>query len=209
MFVFVTSALQRFSDMVFVRLRNKADEGLQQASGQRSAKLPDNFTSDQVPAGAKETTRNWFYKTACIRELLPRVYIEVTLLRCYRFLSDSDYPTVLSKLASIIRGLGDPLVATYARSYLTIMASQVVDFTAGKVPFVVGMLQDTFATFKMFGETSHQDILTKHQLKQRDYLRSLSPAVELLCQCVGRAGSKELFQSFLLQVTYNKSTQTS
>lgn len=39
--------------------------------------LPKGWTCDDIGAIARETCRNWFYKTACIRELLPRILIEV------------------------------------------------------------------------------------------------------------------------------------
>ena len=42
--------------------------------------LPKGWTCDDIGAIARETCRNWFYKTACIRELLPRILIEV---RCW------------------------------------------------------------------------------------------------------------------------------
>ena len=102
--------------MVYQRLLNRAEEALLEESagrgggggggGSQSAgvKLPPSFRSTDVPSSAKDTCRNWFYKTACIKDLLPRVYVEITLLKCYRFLSDSEYPAILAKLGSFIRG---------------------------------------------------------------------------------------------------------
>ena len=83
-FVMVTDALDKFSNMVFNRLKNRADEVLNEGVKGNVGKriiLPENFTSADIPQGAKETCRNWFYKIACIRELLPRAYIEITLLK--------------------------------------------------------------------------------------------------------------------------------
>lgn len=119
LFVLVTDELDKFGEMVFNRLKKKAEEVLNEGNkSNKLIKLPHDFTSNDIPNTAKETCRNWFYKIACIRELLPRVYVEMALLKCYRFLSDNDYPQILSRLGSIARGLGDPLVSLYARTYL-------------------------------------------------------------------------------------------
>lgn len=107
--------------MVYQRLLNRAEDALLEESAGRGgggsqsmgAKLPPSFLSTDVPSSAKDTCRNWFYKTACIKELLPRVYIEITLLKCYRFLTDSEYPAILAKLGSFIRGWSGTLINNY------------------------------------------------------------------------------------------------
>ena len=79
---------------------------------------PANFTPDMVSDVAKETCKNWFFKIASIRELVPRLYVELAILRCYNFLAKDDYSNALQRLCTMIRGIGNPLVATYCRAYL-------------------------------------------------------------------------------------------
>lgn len=72
--------------------------------------LPENFTPEMVPEAVKETCLNWFYKIASIRELLPRFYLEIALLKSYSFLNQAEFNQALLRLTRIIRGIGDPLV---------------------------------------------------------------------------------------------------
>lgn len=78
------------------------------------------LSRSQVPESAKETCRNWLFKIASIRELIPRLYVEASILRCYSFLSSDDrvYKTTLERLAAMTCGIGDPLVSMYARCYV-------------------------------------------------------------------------------------------
>uniref|UniRef100_A0A8C5N900 VPS35 endosomal protein-sorting factor-like n=1 Tax=Gouania willdenowi TaxID=441366 RepID=A0A8C5N900_GOUWI len=108
-FVLITDILDTFGRLVYDRIWTMCSD---------SQILPENFTSEDVNDTAKETCLNWFYKIASIRELLPRLYVEVAILKCNRFLNKSSIQEILPRLTAMIRGIGDPLVAAYARAYL-------------------------------------------------------------------------------------------
>ena len=136
--------------------------------------------------------RNWFYKTACIRELLPRFYVEVALLKCYEFLSDGEFPAILGRLGSIARGVGDPLVGVYARCYL---AKVGADVAPACKPYAVTMLHDYLFCFKEVRREPFASRLAQLGLSDGQYIRLGEPAVEWVLRCIGRGASYEHFET--------------
>lgn len=87
---------------------------------------PLDIDSSLVPETAKETCQNWMFKMASIRELLPRLYMEMSLLKCYVFINKDEIISAIKRLTTMIRGIGNPLVAIYLRVYLCIVASKLL-----------------------------------------------------------------------------------
>ena len=208
MFVMVTEKLDKFGSLVYSRLLSKSEEVLTLGkvsnpsttiatiNRKKVTKLISNFKAGDVPTEAKETCRNWFYKIACIKELLPRIYVEIALLKCYRFLADSEYQQIFLRIASLIRGLGDTLVASYCRLYLIVVGMKVApDVTM----HVHGLLQDTLFQCQMLKEKHHMDALKKWHLSSVEYSNLLSPAMEHMLKVMGKhcRPSKDTFQSLL------------
>ncbi|XP_053626026.1 VPS35 endosomal protein-sorting factor-like isoform X2 [Plodia interpunctella] len=117
-FVLITDILDTFGNLVFDRLKAKS-------FGPNGGRVED-IDPTQVPESAKETCQNWLYKMASIRELLPRLYMEMSLLKCYLFLSKDEIKPAVARLTAMIRGIGNPLVATYLRLYLCRVASRLL-----------------------------------------------------------------------------------
>lgn len=115
-FVLITDILDCFGKLVYDRLRTKAEYF--KPGSKVPTSLPEDFTPDMVPDSAKETCLNWFYKIASMRELVPRLFVEMALLKSYNFISSNECPEALFRLTEMIQGIGNPLVAIYARCYL-------------------------------------------------------------------------------------------
>uniref|UniRef100_A0A8B9IU02 VPS35 endosomal protein-sorting factor-like n=1 Tax=Amazona collaria TaxID=241587 RepID=A0A8B9IU02_9PSIT len=109
-FVLITDILDTFGKLVYERILSMCVDS--------RVSLPDNFSPESANDTAKETCLNWFFKIASIRELIPRFYVEAAILKCNKFLSKMGISECLPRLTSMIRGIGDPLVAVYARAYL-------------------------------------------------------------------------------------------
>jgi len=216
MFVILTRILDTFGDLVFSRIKARGIESIDPTTKQIVySSLPSNFKASDVAASAKETCKNWFYKTTCIRELLPRFYIDLALIKCYRFLEDDSFSQNLNRLAKTIRGIGDPLTAAYARVFLT---SKALDMSYAYMenppapnlrtiisPTYRQAVLDTFDdqtfTFRAVRSDNFSVVpLVKNGVIQvEDYLDLFSPAFEWLIQNVAYRGSEELFLALVAQ----------
>ncbi len=107
-FVLITDILDTFGKLVYDRIRTKSFYVSHESA--KPQPLPglyylfiilsinynfltffvhiEKFSADIVPASAKDTCRNWFFKIASIRELLPRIYVECSIIKCMSYLGD-------------------------------------------------------------------------------------------------------------------------
>uniref|UniRef100_A0A6B2ED98 Putative membrane protein associated with esophageal cancer in s n=1 Tax=Phlebotomus kandelakii TaxID=1109342 RepID=A0A6B2ED98_9DIPT len=175
-FVLITDILDIFGKLVYERLKVKA--GYIRPGSTNPTALPDNFTPDMVPEMAKETCLNWFYKIASIRELLPRFYVEAAILKCYSFLTSSEFNLALLRLTRIIRGIGDPLVSIYARCYLCRVGMTVTSDRE----YIRENLTDLFTVYHTMFSPRLRSELTRQRLEMPTYLSLYIPALDWIMQ---------------------------
>ncbi|XP_028332294.1 VPS35 endosomal protein-sorting factor-like isoform X2 [Gouania willdenowi] len=183
-FVLITDILDTFGRLVYDRIWTMCSD---------SQILPENFTSEDVNDTAKETCLNWFYKIASIRELLPRLYVEVAILKCNRFLNKS-IQEILPRLTAMIRGIGDPLVAAYARAYLCRVGMEVA-------PHLKDSLNrnffDLLGTFRQISGESVQNQLVVQRVETPEYLTLYSPAINWILQCIAYRAPEPLLTEMI------------
>nr|KAG5704115.1 hypothetical protein BaRGS_009645 [Batillaria attramentaria] len=183
-FVLITDILDTFGRLVYDRLLEKAQYF--PPGSTRPVRLPANFTPADVPESAKETCRNWFFKIASIRELIPRLYVECAILKSYSFLTSGEYADALKRLAWMTRGIGDPLVAVYARCYL----SRVGILVAPNIrDHILPCFDDFLATFSQLQSDSVQNVLAAQKMEMPQYLTLFSPALDWILQCLAHRAS--------------------
>ena len=177
--------------------------------------LMEAFSSADIPQPAKETCRNWFYKTACIRELVPRLYVEMALMKCYNFLENGVIRRVVTRSSGIIRGIGDTLVAGWTRVYLSKVAAQLLPGEKGHLP---ALLQDYLFTWQQvqpIGEegssedngsgdgnidgvpTEHGKMLRSRRITHKEYTRLHRPAFKWIVKELGEEADKGEFKTIL------------
>eukprot|EP00908_Phaeocystis_cordata_P013604 Transcript_2467.p1 GENE.Transcript_2467~~Transcript_2467.p1 ORF type:complete len:958 (-),score=551.03 Transcript_2467:62-2863(-) len=189
-FVLVTEMLDNFGELVYERVHAKGE-----APGKKLR--PDFAPSDVLEEGV-ETTKNWFYKVASIRELVPRFYVELAILKCYRLLLPA--PQIVGnvrRMIQMVRGMGEPLCATYARSYLVHKILQVMPYAGwGSTELVKDVhepLWDTFYVLKqqLASEAFLKSVTSRASLSPTEYFSTLVPALEWLMQCAAEQDGRE------------------
>ncbi|XP_028263709.1 VPS35 endosomal protein-sorting factor-like isoform X2 [Parambassis ranga] len=184
-FVLITDILDTFGRLVYDRIFTMCSD---------PQPLPDGFTVEDVNDTAKETCLNWFFKIASIRELLPRLYVEAAILKCNRFLNKSGIQETLPRLTAMIRGIGDPLVAAYARAYLCRVGMEVA-------PHLKDSLNQNFfdllGTFRQISGESVRNQLLLQRVEVPEYLTLYSPAINWILQCIAYRAPEPLLMEMM------------
>ncbi|KTF93244.1 hypothetical protein cypCar_00005856 [Cyprinus carpio] len=120
-------------------------------------------------------------KVKALKIVIQCRYVEAALLKCNRFLTKSGIQETLQRLTAMIRGIGDPLVAVYARAYLCRVGMEVA-------PHLKDSLNKNFfdllATFRQIHGESVQNQLAQQRVEIPIYLTLYSPAIHWILQCV-------------------------
>jgi hypothetical protein len=183
MFVLVTDLLDNFGKLVFDRIHERG-AGLDPKTGAQLPPLGKRFSHKQVSDLAKETCRNWFYKIASVKELLPRLFVEIAIVKCYMFLEpEKRFPKLLLRLANICRGIGDPLIACYARAYLVRQGRDLMRTDKG---YIGTCVEDILFTFDHQVKTEQfRESVQRKGCSVVEYYHLYSPALDFLFHCLG------------------------
>ena len=112
-FLIISEFIDNFSKLVYDRICKLAFGSKQQVD---FSKISPDVGAPQ----AKDICMNWIMKTCCIRELLPRIYIDMSFLGMFKFImTDDELEKKILNIAYMIRGISHPLIAFYASMYLT------------------------------------------------------------------------------------------
>lgn len=184
-FVLVTDILDTLAALVLQRLQHKSKNVNSPVGNIDAGKLE-----------AQETARNWFYKVASIRELLPRLYLEAALLPCYSLLSVQEGEQALARLSRMIRGLGDPLLAAYARMFLCRLGVEVAPHLT---QYISENIEDFLHSLKQGLWPEGEADVNMGEDKDALAARVLSPPLEWMMQCLASRAPHHVLQSVLRQ----------
>lgn len=106
----------------------------------------------------------------------------------------SEFCAVLKRTTKMIRGIGDPLVAVYARCYLCRvgLALKITD-----LDFVKENFYDFLYTYQHLFSTSVKADLLKQNLCLHSYLNLYTPALDWILQVLAATASENLLTEVL------------
>ncbi|CAH2036358.1 unnamed protein product [Thlaspi arvense] len=181
-FVIVTDMLDMLGDMVWERIKEKAEHDV---DGTVICTLLNDFQASDICLEARETCYNWFCKVGSVRELLPRIYLELAILPCWRFLINQPVE-VLDRLVMMVRGLADPLASLYCRLYMVHRMQKLGFYNSGYLIKCIKDIEDVLAP--VIVDTDGFSYITD----DKKLLFSLmEPPIEYILKCLLLTGRQE------------------
>lgn len=177
-FVQITEILDIFGSFVYNRLKHMAET---KTSGGRTVTLPEDFTPQMISESAKETCLNWFHKIASIRELVPRLYVELAIIKSYNFISTTEAQEALFRISNMINGIGNPLVAAYTRCYLC-KVGQTMSISRKNNAYIMLNLDCIIENYNHLFTQNVKKALNREQMTMYKYFDLYMPALNFIVE---------------------------
>ncbi|KAH7544413.1 hypothetical protein JRO89_XS15G0163600 [Xanthoceras sorbifolium] len=192
LFVLATEVLDMLGDMVWERIKLRAELA---EDGTKLCFLPENFIASNICVDAKETCNNWFCKVGSIRELLPRIYLELALLPCWRFLLDRPADS-LQRLVQMTRGLADPLASTYCRLFMAHCARKLPSCDTGHLITSVNDIKVLLMRILSTKETMDGKLMGGRKL----LVSLMEPTIEYIMKCIFKDASQRQVGNVIVEL---------
>ena len=203
LFVITATVLDTFGDLVAARILQTALENSPIVAGLIAQGVePDPSV---IPEEAISMCNNWFLKIMSIRELLPRVYVELSLLESYKFVAHkfriNSMEALVQRMGQQLRGSADPLASVYARWFLCTRAEKVLKASVGDHwgETFIPICHDAFDVVSRLSEVKGK----LGDMDQREYADLFTPALQWLIDTIAAHSSYDAQVTFV-QVTLDK-----
>ena len=171
-FLLISEFIDNFSKLVYERICKLAFGSKQKVDFSK-------ITPQVGTQNAKEVCMNWIMKTCCIRELLPRIYIDISFLGMFKFImTDAELEMKILNIAYMIRGISHPLIAFYVSMYLTKIVLTLYP-RMKKFLFILLKNLSKFVIDEAYMKKLKYEDMTVEELK-----KFLDPCVEWIVYCI-------------------------
>ncbi|KAA6372498.1 MAG: hypothetical protein EZS28_031975, partial [Streblomastix strix] len=186
LFAVVGQVLDMFGEMVFERLCMMAFKTAR----------PGEFSASEVDMKTKDRCQNWLFKVASIRELIPRIYVEASLLHTLKFMEIDSQTQAVERLLKQTNGIGHPLIAAYARAYVVRKGMDVI----GKNDQLYKKnLKEYLFQLKNATSENRREEMKSLKIHFGKYLRVYSPSMQIIIASLRQSKQKYDIASLLLQ----------
>ncbi|XP_038690110.1 VPS35 endosomal protein sorting factor-like isoform X2 [Tripterygium wilfordii] len=195
-FVLVTEVMDMLGDLVWERIKQKAEFTEDET---RVCTLSENFGASDICFDAKETCNNWFCKVGSVRELLPRIYLELAILPCWRFLHDRP-EECLQRVVMMTRGLADPLASSYCRLYMVHCARKLPACDTGYLITCINDIKVLLMRTISTTESPYAYLTDNKKL----LVSLMEPTIEYLIKCILNDASQRQLGKILVELGIGK-----
>lgn len=192
LFVLAAEIMDMLGNLVWERIKQKVEFG---EDGSRLCYLSENYKEINICVEAKETCNNWFCKVGSVRELLPRIYLELAILPCWRFLNDQPANS-LQRLVLMTRGLADPLASAYCRLYMAHCARKLPSCDTGHLITSINDIKILLARVLSTKEAAHGKSVDNRRL----LVSLMEPTIEYIMKCIFKDASQRQVGTVLMEL---------